>query len=189
MIKYWTGMPEQMQDISIPPPNVESSPLSASTNGGSGSFVMVTTHSLLTINLSFYVLRDMKSVVYSNKSKLQEYTSLVIQGMSTVRQDKLARLEERFPSLLKNLLQIGAGLVQPRELRDFFIDILEKFVDIIRSIPLTGEELRLFCDVLSKSFQDTTIKPNLKNKFAITWSAFMAVVRDVSVTLVYALQV
>jgi hypothetical protein len=185
MIKHWTGLAEQpvAEPLVIPPPNIESSPLSSN---GSGSFIMLpTTNSLLNINLSFYVLRDMKSVLYSNKGRLNEYTLLVMKAMSKdLRQDRLVRLEERFPSLLKNLLAIGAGLVQPRELRDFFVDVLEKFVDVVRTVPLNGDELQLFCDALPTCFQEMTLKTNQRNKFTSTWSAFLAVVRDVSVLFI-----
>jgi hypothetical protein len=185
MIKYWTGPADHVQSeptVIAPPQDPDTSPSSASTGGGSGSFVVHTTNNLLTINLNFYILRDMKTFLYSNKSRLAEYSQSVMKTMTcTLRQDKLTRLEERFPTLFKNLLVVGSGLVQPKELRDFFIDILEKFVDVCRQVPLNEEEMKLFCNTLTNSFQEIpSLKVNQRNKFTMTWSTFMAVVRDVS---------
>ncbi|KAL0491329.1 hypothetical protein AKO1_009882 [Acrasis kona] len=186
MIKYWTknGSSNQIPVQQL----VDTSPSSSTSSGNnSGSFMIPTNTSLLILTLDFYILRDLKAVLYNHKTRLAEFQEMVIartMGLN-IKNERVTRLEERFPILLKNLLNIGAGLIQPKELRDFFIDILEKFVEILKQVPLSEDETKLFCDALIGSFHDlNSLRIHAKSKFLTPWDLFMFVVKDVSVRFV-----
>ncbi len=138
---------------------------------------------LLNLDFDFYVLRDIKQVVYGHKNRLSEYESGVIRELRqthTFTVDQLARLEEKFSQLFKSLLVIGSGLVQTREIRDFFLDLYEKFVDVlVRQVGLSRNELLRFCDALITQL-DSVKTSHHKTKFNKLWTAYVVTVRNIS---------
>jgi hypothetical protein len=141
--------------------------------------------SLMNIDLNFYMLRDLKPTLYDNKTRLSKYESNVIESLSNsappMLSEKLTRLKEKFSQLLKSLLVIGAGLVRASELRDFFIDLYEKFCDVLQKhVGLTKSEMILFCEaMITQLASHPMLKPAQKSKFLKIWSLYITTIKNI----------
>lgn len=130
-------------------------------------------------------MEDYKRYVKSSMQKymLSSQNPALSQGqLQQITIQKMRRMDEKFPVLVRTLLQIGSNLVIMKELRDFLIDILEKFGDVLHKfIKFTPLEIFQFCDCLVDSMCELRVMEAKDNLIHINaWSSFMCVVRDVT---------
>lgn len=81
---------------------------------------------------------------------------------------------------MKALIQIGSGLIQPKELRDVFLDICEKVGEPVKRTTLNAEEIRSLFDAIIFEFSALKSFPTSSHsKLVKNWTAFVSVVRDI----------
>ena len=95
---------------------------------------------------------------------------------------KLRRVDDKFSMLVRALLLIGSNLSVMKELRDFWIDTLEKFGDVLhKHIRFSHAEIFAFCDCLIDSLCELKVMEFRENLIHINaWSSFMCAVRDIT---------
>lgn len=81
---------------------------------------------------------------------------------------------------MKTLIQIGSGLIQPKELRDVFLDICEKIGDLVKRTNLNPQEIHSLFDAIIVGFAELKSFPSSSHsKLVKNWTAFVSVVRDI----------
>ncbi|KAL9657453.1 hypothetical protein ABK040_016721 [Willaertia magna] len=194
ILKHWTLQARLLEEL-------ESSTSIKATSentqlGTSPTFIAFNTHKtndepitvldIQQISLNFVKFRDIKSILFSDRSKLKEFQSIVMKQLANdkafVENDLRERIDDSLPSIIKSLLQIAQGLITQKEMRDVFIDIYEKFVEPILKLKLTNHQLFQILEAIRESFELTSsIKPHYIQKYKYTFSQFMIVLRDISV--------
>lgn len=95
-------------------------------------------------------LREMKVLLdRDHLDKLKE--SITFSLWNRITKHTMQDLESNFKSLTRTLVNIAYGLNHSKDLRDFFIDIVEKIVEPCRSAHWTLEELQAVMEAFAKS--------------------------------------
>ncbi|KAL3183522.1 hypothetical protein MRX96_033631 [Rhipicephalus microplus] len=79
-----------------------------------------------------------------------------LREMNHISKHTLQDVESNFKSLTRTLVNIAYGLNHSKDLRDFFIDIVEKIIEPCRAAHWTVDELQLVMDAFVKSPQSVT---------------------------------
>ncbi|EEC03150.1 acidic fibroblast growth factor intracellular binding protein, putative [Ixodes scapularis] len=105
-------------------------------------------------------LREMKALLdREHLDRLKDAVTFSLWGR--VSKHTLQDLESNFKSLTRTLVNIAYGLNHSKDLRDFFIDIVEKIIEPCRSAHWTREELQVVMEAFSKSPQSATFPHEL----------------------------
>lgn len=107
-------------------------------------------------------LREMK--VLLDKEHLDKLREAVVFALwNRVSKHTMQDIDSNFKSLLRMLVNIAYGLNHSKDLRDFFVDLVEKIVEPCRSARWTLEELQAFMEAFAKSPQNVafTHEPHL----------------------------
>ncbi|KAF0977714.1 hypothetical protein FDP41_003036 [Naegleria fowleri] len=193
ILKHWTYEARSINTTSsIKPPTINfandpSSPINISTSIEQNipEEEPITVFDAHQIALDFIKFRDIKTVIFSDKTRLKEYVSLIITQLSNDKafsDGSLEKIDEIIVEMLKTLLQIGQGLISAKEVRDIFIDLVEKFIEPIERIGLTGHQFFQLLEAIRECFPKiSTVKPQHILKYNPTFSQYMLVIRDISV--------
>ena len=118
--------------------------------------------------------RDVRTVFLSSKELLEEYRSVVTQQLSaTVDPQSPATVasasdqtQAQFRNLVRNVLSIGAGLSQSKEMKDVFVDLVEKVVEPFVGLSWGQQDVEAFFQALIKQFGTlTSLQDNYKNRY------------------------
>eukprot|EP01103_Thecamoeba_quadrilineata_P014708 TRINITY_DN4450_c0_g1_i1.p1 TRINITY_DN4450_c0_g1~~TRINITY_DN4450_c0_g1_i1.p1 ORF type:complete len:267 (+),score=50.76 TRINITY_DN4450_c0_g1_i1:337-1137(+) len=119
--------------------------------------------------------RDLKALLYSSKDKIERYKGLVVDHLIRIGQDKssVSRIEERFGSFMKAVLFIGGTLSQSKEFRDFFVEMSEKLMGIIKNVSIT--EIREFFQALITEFDHLNLEVSRKTmqRYSTSWKRYL----------------
>lgn len=96
-------------------------------------------------------VREVKALFRSSKDLLEEYHSAVKSNEVTAPTDK-------FKTIVRNVLSLGAGLSQSKEMRDIFVDLVEKIVEPCLSIGYQPSDLDCFFQALLREFSSLSIR-------------------------------
>jgi hypothetical protein len=131
------------------------------------------------IQLDFNVLRELKNIFGQSSNELKELRNIIVEDLkkNQMSDKKIESLMHKFPSLLKNLISIGVGLVNfsigsfsqqvlAREIQDFFIDVWDKFVEPLTKLKLDPSEIDAFTFSIKDSFSKLKTKDST---FSSTW--------------------
>ncbi|KAH7939682.1 acidic fibroblast growth factor intracellular-binding protein isoform X1 [Rhipicephalus sanguineus] len=105
-------------------------------------------------------LREMKLLLDKDHiDRLKD--SVLFSVRSHISKHTLQDVESNFKSLTRTLVNIAYGLNHSKDLRDFFIDIVEKIIEPCRTAHWTVDELQLVMDAFVKSPQSVTFGHDL----------------------------
>ncbi|KAJ4461497.1 putative acidic fibroblast growth factor intracellular-binding protein [Paratrimastix pyriformis] len=100
-------------------------------------------------------LHEIKTLLHSDREALDVFCVLStekIRGLVDVpTATKIAKV--KLPSLVKTLLSIGVALSQPKDHRDFFVEIADRLGDPFRRAPLAPSEVLILLDAVTIAFQ------------------------------------
>eukprot|EP01137_Pigoraptor_chileana_P014800 Opistho-2@69924 len=96
-------------------------------------------------------LRDLKFLLNNDRDVLAEHRALVAAELAA-HGDTFKTLHAHFKGVARACLAIGAGLSQPKEFRDVFVDVVDKVVDPLRALDWTLIEIDYFFPALFRSF-------------------------------------
>lgn len=98
-------------------------------------------------------LRDLKAIVLNDKSMLDSYRSLATQQMQrSMSATTLELMQTHFKTILRNVLTIGSGLSSSKEVRDLFIDLVEKVCEPFANLGWSSAEVGIFFDAMVEQF-------------------------------------
>uniref|UniRef100_A0A673JTN6 Acidic fibroblast growth factor intracellular-binding protein B-like n=1 Tax=Sinocyclocheilus rhinocerous TaxID=307959 RepID=A0A673JTN6_9TELE len=116
-------------------------------------------------------LKDLK-ILITDKDLLDQHKSLVctaLRGKTNVFNE----MEANFKNLSRGLVNIAAKLINAKDVRDFFIDLVEKFIEPCRSDKWTSIDVNLYLTHYTNSAHilDTF-------KYHAVWTRYMGVIKS-----------
>ncbi|KAG8202157.1 hypothetical protein JTE90_010514 [Oedothorax gibbosus] len=95
-------------------------------------------------------LRELKQIL--DRESFDDLKSFVLSSMKKKLSDKAySDLESNFKSCTRSFVNIAAGLNHSKEVRDLFIDIVEKFIEPFRQNRLSDKDLRCFLETFTSA--------------------------------------
>ncbi|KAG5851963.1 fibroblast growth factor (acidic) intracellular binding protein a isoform X1 [Anguilla anguilla] len=116
-------------------------------------------------------LKDLK-ILITDKDMLDQHKSLVctaLRGKTKVFNE----METNFKNLSRGLVNIAAKLLNAKDVRDFFIDLVEKFIEPCRSDKWTAADVKLF---LTHYTNSAHILDAFKHQ--AVWDRYMGVIKS-----------
>lgn len=116
-------------------------------------------------------LKDLK-ILITDKDLLDQHKSLVctaLRGKTNVFNE----MEANFKNLSRGLVNIAAKLINAKDVRDFFIDLVEKFIEPCRSDKLTSIDVNLY---LTHYTNSAHILDTFKHH--TVWTRYMGVIKS-----------
>jgi len=105
----------------------------------------------------FSALRELRQLT-TDKDKEHRYNVCQeLAKLGTMGGRPLAEIEANFRNISRNILTIGQTLYHNREVKEFFVNIVEKVVDPAKQCRLTKEELATFLTVYTRVVVDGSI--------------------------------
>jgi len=113
----------------------------------------------------FYNLRELK--ILSEKDKEHRYAVCQSLGKASMGPRPMSEIEANFKTINKNILNIGQNLYNNKDVKDLFVDVVDKIVEPVRQCRLTPEELSLFLSTYTQVVVEGTVSLDsfLKNNF------------------------
>jgi len=106
----------------------------------------------------------------------KEHKHLVCHRMKPLVLEQTHReLENNFKSYSRTLLTIASSLYHAKDLRDLFLDLVEKFIEPCRHLHWTHSDLKSFLDVYTKSALELDILRE-SAELKLAWEKYMTVV-------------
>lgn len=87
----------------------------------------------------FYSLRDLKCLL--EKEKEHRYGVCQMLAKTSMKQRSLSEVEANFKNINKNMLWLGQTLYNNKEVKDLFVNIVDKVVDPLKQYKFTSEDL------------------------------------------------
>ncbi|XP_073676973.1 fibroblast growth factor (acidic) intracellular binding protein a isoform X1 [Garra rufa] len=116
-------------------------------------------------------LKDLK-ILITDKDLLDQHKSLVctaLRGKTNVFNE----MEANFKNLSRSLVNIAAKLINAKDVRDFFIDLVEKFIEPCRSDKWTSIDVNLY---LTHYTNSAHILDTFKHH--AVWTRYMGVIKS-----------
>ncbi|XP_040569845.1 acidic fibroblast growth factor intracellular-binding protein B [Lepeophtheirus salmonis] len=85
-------------------------------------------------------LRELRPILDRDK----EHRNYVCQGLSSLSPEAYGEVESNFKLLSRNILNIATGLNNNKEVKDFFVHVVEKIVEPLKSMGLIKAEVNTF---------------------------------------------
>jgi len=113
----------------------------------------------------FYTLRELKSL--GEKEKEHRYAVCQNLGRQNLEKRAMSEIEANFKTLSKNLLNIGQGIYSSREVRELFVNVVDKVVEPLKQWKLSPEEVSLLMSAYTGVVVEGTVQlePLLKASF------------------------
>lgn len=130
------------------------------------------------LDLDLTLLNDLKEIrtMLSDREMMEEYRIALVKNLTgRISQEKLSRLSQH-KFFIKVLLTIGMELSQPKQLRDFFIDIIEKIgLKLVNNCECSPNDVRIVFDAHIQAFESIS---DVQKHFSRSWSHHMTVIRS-----------
>jgi hypothetical protein len=137
-------------------------------------------------------LRDLKTLL-SDRTYLSLYKKSIkpaLNRTAAFESSNKSASRLRLTPLLKTLLTLGAGLGQPKEFKDFFVDLVDKVGVPLKQLNLSRTDIQTLCDVLTQgfvAFLDTHAHSfevqGPTSQYLVAWTRFLQAIRDCLVIL------
>ena len=111
----------------------------------------------------FYNLRDLK--VLLEKEKDHRYAVCQVLGKTVMNQRTLSEVEANFKNINKNILCIGQSLYNNKEVKDLFVNVVEKIIEPLKQYKFSSQDLQ--------NVRASSIFPTLINQLFISVPQFI----------------
>uniref|UniRef100_A0A5K3ENC1 Acidic fibroblast growth factor intracellular-binding protein n=1 Tax=Mesocestoides corti TaxID=53468 RepID=A0A5K3ENC1_MESCO len=133
------------------------------------------------LELDFEFCGELKvlKLLAEKQTYLDRHKSLVIRQISSsVSELCLNGVETNFKSLSKAIITIATGLSHAKEVRDLFLDIIEKVVDVVVGAQWTYQEFSNFLTSYDETLR--ILPPAKSSSFQRCWTRFFAPFKSIS---------
>ncbi|XP_078516584.1 acidic fibroblast growth factor intracellular-binding protein [Lissotriton helveticus] len=116
-------------------------------------------------------LKDLK-ILITDKDLLDQHKSLVctsLRGKISIFHE----METNFKTLSRGLVNIAANLTHTKDVRDFFIDLMEKFIEPCKTYNWTSNDVQLFLTQYT-----TSVRAIDAFKHQTLWERYMGTIRS-----------
>jgi len=104
----------------------------------------------------FNYLRDLKNL--ADKEKDHRYAVCQYLGRNNMSQRPLSEIEANFKHISKNILNIGQTLYNTKEVKDLFVNVVDKIVEPTKQCKLSIEDLSMFLSAYCKVVVEGTLQ-------------------------------
>jgi len=140
------------------------------------------TASASSIDLDPRFLKDISEVksIFSTNDPVDELRALMAVSLTNSGQEKiLTKSKGHTKQIVRNIFLLGAGLRQEKELKDLFMDIMDKVVDPLKKAKLTAEESGALINSISIAFRNMkSIQEQERDYFAPSVDRLTAALRQ-----------
>ncbi|VDM30541.1 unnamed protein product [Hydatigera taeniaeformis] len=136
------------------------------------------------LELDFGFCTELKvlKLLTEKQTYFERHKSLVIrQVSSTVSDSCLNWIEFNFKTLSKAITTIATGLSHAKEVRDLFLDIMEKVIEIVVSAQWTYQEFSSFLTAFDETLR--ILPPAKSSSFQRSWVRFFAPFKSICLRL------
>ncbi|KAH8853539.1 Acidic fibroblast growth factor intracellular-binding protein [Schistosoma japonicum] len=129
---------------------------------------------VVSIDLDLQFFHDLKEFkpLTEKKEYLDKHKLLVIRNLSEIQAKIiLTNLESNFKSISKAVINLACGLSHAREMRNFFLDIIEKLVEPMRALNWPSKEVKMFFDAYHNTVKALPL--GRSSKFLSIWTRFI----------------
>ncbi|KAK5616825.1 hypothetical protein CRENBAI_018304 [Crenichthys baileyi] len=116
-------------------------------------------------------LKELK-ILITDKDLLDQHKSLVCTALRG-KTKAFTEMEANFKNLSRNLVNIASKLTNTKDVRDFFIDLVEKFIEPCRSDRWTAADIKLY---LTHYTNSAHILDTFKHQ--AVWDRYMGVIKS-----------
>ena len=125
-----------------------------------------------------FIKNQLQTKEIIDEMKLCIFNSPDPQGCVPISPEKRSKLEKETPKLISTIVNIGVNLDQPREFKDFFVDIIEKVRNPLKERDLSKKEMSTFFSKLLLSFSAVigsrdSLSANQKKKLFAAWQRYI----------------
>ncbi|KAM7535813.1 hypothetical protein Aperf_G00000102834 [Anoplocephala perfoliata] len=138
----------------------------------------------LDLDLDFEFCAELKSLklIVEKQTYLERHKSLVIRQISSsVSESCLHWIELNFKTLSKAITTIATGLSHAKEVRDLFLDIVEKVIEVVVSAQWTYQEFSNFLTSFDEALR--ILPPAKSSSFQRSWVRFFAPFKSICLRL------
>ena len=133
----------------------------------------------------FQELRDLKLNLI-DRAWIDRQQKLVLRDLRMKNSAMVASVDSNFKTLSKTITILGASLIQTKERKDFFIDLIEKVVEPCKQLEWGRQEVDLFLTSIVDTFEDCQVahlkhtgRPGAEDKlWSTTYLRFMGTLRE-----------
>nr|XP_046914144.1 acidic fibroblast growth factor intracellular-binding protein B-like isoform X2 [Dermatophagoides farinae] len=116
-------------------------------------------------------LRDLRTLL--DKDNLEEHRLLVLRMLKpNLTEKKFNDIDMAFKNISRNIINIAYGLNHSKEIRDLFLDIVEKIIELFKAIKFNQTETTLFLQHYKESPQFIESFKSNRNLFKV-WDRFI----------------
>lgn len=129
---------------------------------------------VMNVDLDLQFLHDLKEFkpLVEKRDYLDKHKMLVARNLSELKATKIqATLETNFKPISKAIINLACGLSHARELRDFFLDIVEKLIDPMRNLGWPPKEVKIFFEAYANTVKQ--LPPARSASFITIWNRFI----------------
>ncbi|CAH1790912.1 unnamed protein product [Owenia fusiformis] len=132
-------------------------------------------HHDMDVDLDISFLQDCRELrTLQEKEILDEHKTLTCRSLQGKISDKsLADLDSNFKNMSKILVNIAYNMNHARELKDIFIDLVEKFIEPCRQVGWTYTELETFLNVYGETCWHLDTFPRGQQALLKTWDRYI----------------
>jgi hypothetical protein len=133
-------------------------------------------------------LRELKTTLFSDRTYLSLYKQSIkstFESTNAIQPQHKSNMQERLSTLRKNLISIGTGLAQPKELKNFFVDLVDKIIVPLKHLDLTLSEAQAVCDMFVQSFASflethahSSSLQSSPEVYRSAWTRFLEAIRE-----------
>ncbi|KAI8807357.1 acidic fibroblast growth factor binding-domain-containing protein [Cladochytrium replicatum] len=97
--------------------------------------------------------RDIRTLLFNSKDVMDDYRGIVTRRIAGASASAIEKGGDKaFKLVLRNVLGIGAGLGNNRDLRDIFVNLIEKIVEPCVGMGWTASDLETFLNAVVQSY-------------------------------------
>ncbi|VUZ48363.1 unnamed protein product [Hymenolepis diminuta] len=136
------------------------------------------------LELDFEFCSELKvlKLIVEKQTYLERHKSLVIRQISSsVSESCLRWIELNFKTLSKAITTIATGLSHAKEVRDLFLDIVEKVIEVVVNAQWTYQEFSNFLTSFDEALR--ILPPAKSSSFQRSWVRFFAPFKSICLRL------
>jgi Acidic fibroblast growth factor binding (FIBP) len=117
----------------------------------------------------------MRTILFNHKDSIEDFRIAVSSYLSILGYSVIVEKGglNAYRILLRNILSLGAGLGNGKDLRDLFLTIQEKVIDPSQSFAWTSQDLCQFLDAVVHTFVEdkgANLKETIVKRFSVSFS-------------------
>ncbi|CAH1261771.1 FIBP [Branchiostoma lanceolatum] len=122
-------------------------------------------------------LRDLK-VLTGDKDVYEKHRGLVCSALrGKIPDPTYADIESNFKNLSRCIVSVASGLIHSKELKDFFVDLVEKFIEPCKNARWSKRDVEAFLKAYEAAIQQIPQLKRFQPHLLIVWTRYMTTLK------------